>query len=84
MNVRVHIERVVLDGVPLEAGGGVALQRALEGELGRLLAARSPSQALRSSAALASHRGGEIRVGPDVGAAALGRSVARAVGGLGE
>ena len=40
--VRVHIESLVLDGVPLGAAPGRRLQAALSRELARLIAAREP------------------------------------------
>ena len=38
MNISLHIERLVLDGLPAHAGQVVVLQAALETELARLLA----------------------------------------------
>ena len=40
MNLALHIERLILDGLPLSRPQSVALQNALEGELSRLLANR--------------------------------------------
>ena len=40
MNVELHIERLVLEGLPLSRHQSVALQNALEREVGRLLADR--------------------------------------------
>jgi len=39
MNIRLHIERLVLDALPVTAREGVQIQNALETELARLLAA---------------------------------------------
>jgi hypothetical protein len=38
--VRLHIERLLLDGLPLTATQGARLQASLEGELARLIAGR--------------------------------------------
>jgi hypothetical protein len=38
--VRLHIERLVVDGLPLSAAQGTGLQLALQRELGHLLAGR--------------------------------------------
>jgi hypothetical protein len=38
MKIHVHIERLILDGLPLGPGGGVRVQAAVEAELARLLA----------------------------------------------
>lgn len=40
MNINLHIEQLVLDGLPLMPGQGPAVQAALEAELSRLLAER--------------------------------------------
>lgn len=40
MNINLHIERLVLDGLPVQAQQGPAIQAALEGELLRLLKER--------------------------------------------
>lgn len=37
MNIRVHIDRLILDGVALKRGEGNAVKHAMERELGRLL-----------------------------------------------
>lgn len=38
MNVNLHIERLILDGLPIESRHGSTLQASIETELGRLLA----------------------------------------------
>lgn len=38
MNIVLHIERLVLDGIPIDYSGRHALQTAVAAELGRLLA----------------------------------------------
>ena len=40
MNITLHIERLVLDGLPLTHGQSTAVKTALEGELARLLKER--------------------------------------------
>jgi hypothetical protein len=37
MNINLHIERLILDGLPLEARDGAAIRAAVEAELARLL-----------------------------------------------
>ena len=39
MRINLHIEKLVLDGLPLERRDGPAVQRAVEQELSRLMAA---------------------------------------------
>jgi hypothetical protein len=45
-----HIERVVLEGLPLTAGQGVRLRASLERELARLIEARGDGQGGRARA----------------------------------
>ena len=85
MNIQLHIERLILDGVPLGAGEGPRLQAAVEIELGRLLGERGMANGLVSDVAVDSVRGGAVQLGPNVGSAALGKQVAQAVyGGIGK
>jgi hypothetical protein len=49
MIIRVHIDRLVLDGIPLEAHGGNALRQAVTSELTRLLSTEGEPLGLSSS-----------------------------------
>ncbi len=40
MNINLHIERLILDGLPVEARDSALVQAAVEAELGRLLSER--------------------------------------------
>ena len=85
MNINVHIERLILDGVALGAGEGPRLKAAVEMELGRLLGERGMANGLASDVAVDSVRGGAVQLGRDVGGAGLGKQVAQAVyGGIGK
>jgi hypothetical protein len=53
MNIRLHIERLVLEGVPLGAGGAQILRGAMETELTRLLAEGGIGKQLLAGSALA-------------------------------
>lgn len=96
MNIRVHIDRLILDGLDLLPVQRTELQAALEAELARLLSAGGLSPALENGAALPVLRLGELSPlpagelpassapGAPGAAAGLGRQIARAVyGGLG-
>ena len=61
MNVRLHIGRVVLDGIDVAAGDRRRLKAAIESELARLVAERGLSAELA--------RGGNV---PSVGAPQIG------------
>ncbi len=43
MNINVHIERLILDGITMEKSQRPRMQRAVENELARLLAENGPS-----------------------------------------
>lgn len=51
MNVRLHIDRLVLDGVPMSAAERPRLQAAVEAELARLIEANGITPALASGIA---------------------------------
>ena len=81
-NIHLHIERLVLDGVPVN--GAQALQGAVEAELGRLLAASGLAASLAAGAAVPSLRVGDIRLAAGQGVDVLGGQIAGAVfGGIG-
>ncbi len=79
MNIRLHIDRLVLDGVPLEAGGAQGLQSALEGQLAQLLAEGGLSADLRRGGALRSIRAGNVQIPARPNGSQLGGQIARAV-----
>ena len=74
MNIEVHIERLVLDGLPLTASQGRAVQAALEGELARLLRTRG-ADAL-SAGAVPCLKVGSIQLAPGGQPAGVGRQIA--------
>ena len=83
MKIVVHIERVVLDGVALPGGERRALWASLQTELERMLAAGTGMNQLRHGHALASVRGGDIRVRTGMNSKVIGKEIAGAVyGGL--
>ena len=82
MDIHVRIDRLVLEGVTLPAGGGAAVGAALEAELGRLLAAGGLAEGWQAVAALPRLTAGPVSLaGSPVD---LGVGIARSVyGGLG-
>jgi hypothetical protein len=78
MNIVLHIERLVLDGVPLAAADHEALKATLAGELSRLLIGGLRSD-LQTGGAQSSVAGGSIELARGVGAAQLGQQLAQAV-----
>jgi len=75
--VQLHIERIVLDGVPLSQAEAGQLRGALQTELARLLAAGP--QVPWTDAALHSVRAPAIAVGTAVHPLELGRAIAHSV-----
>jgi hypothetical protein len=77
MKIRLHIERLVLDGVVVDRPR--VLHTALEQELARRLAEGGLSPELRSVGALQSVPGGAIELGQGPHPARLGTQIAGAV-----
>jgi hypothetical protein len=77
MNLTLHIERLVLDGLPVTSSNGVLLQAAVEAELGRLLASELMAPAVSSLQARVT--GGEMQFRPGVSAGELGGQIGRSV-----
>jgi hypothetical protein len=85
MNINLHIERLVLDGLPLEQRQGPQLQAAVERELTRLLSGTSSTGAFVSSSSLATINAGAIHLAENASPLGLGKQIATALhGGIGE
>jgi hypothetical protein len=79
MKINLHIERLIVDGLPLEQGDGARLQAAVERELARLLAGGQRVTRLRADAATAHASGGSFTLAEPADAARVGRQIAGAV-----
>jgi len=85
MNVRVSIDRLVLDGITVWAAQRPALREAVETELARLLAAGGVGEQWRQGGAVPHVAGGAVTVPAGEDPALLGRRIAEAVyGGIGQ
>ena len=85
MNIELHIERLILDGLAIEPGQAADIQTALEGELTRLLVESGVRADLRAGGAMPSLRGRAINVTSETNAAQLGTQIAQSVhGGIGQ
>jgi hypothetical protein len=83
MNIRLRIDRLVLEGIRLETGGARILQASLENELARLVAAGGLKPALLEGGALHSVRPGAIQLTADA-PSEMGKQLAHALyNGLG-
>ena len=80
MNINLHIERLILDGLPVEAGHGAAIREAVETELARLLAGEDSANHL-SGGAVPSVRAAEIRLAQRDTPGQLGRQIAGSIYG---
>ena len=81
MNVRLHIERLVLDGLPLAPGQAPLVQAAVETELARLLATGGVAPGLSGLGAVPALRADGLQIAPGAAPAGIGRQIARAVYG---
>jgi hypothetical protein len=79
MNVRLHIERLVLDGLDLRVGDRAKLQAAVEAELARLLGEGGLAPGLLAGGAVPALRGGPLPMPGKGGAAGLGEGIAQSV-----
>ena len=78
-NINLHIERLILDGVPLSHGQRPLVQAAVEAELARLLTSGGLSAELQSGGALRHVPGGNIQLSSDGNPHRLGQQIAHAV-----
>ncbi len=79
MNIRIHIERLVLDGVAAEPELAASVRAGLEAELVRLLAAEDVPALLHAGDAVPVLRPPPVPLAPDLPPGRLGAQVARAV-----
>jgi hypothetical protein len=89
MNINLHIERLVLDGINIRPDQRHLLKASMEAELGRLLSKGAVSRELASGGAMPaiSAKGFQLSAsnGPGNSPAQLGRQIAHSVyGGIGK
>jgi hypothetical protein len=85
MQMNIHIERLILDGLPLTRNQGALVQAAVEAELGRLLTERGLAASVQAGGALPSVRADAMQLKADSTPAQMGQQIAQAVyGGLGQ
>jgi hypothetical protein len=84
MKMNVHIERLVLEGLPVGSHDGPRVRAAVTAELERLIRTQGISQQLRSAGAVPEMRAGSLHMAERTSPRRLGTQIARAVyGGLG-
>jgi hypothetical protein len=79
MKIRVHIERLVLEGLPVTSLDGPRVRAAVQRELTRLLGAHGISGGLRQGGAVAEVRGGGLHLAGANGPTAIGTRIGRSV-----
>lgn len=85
MNINLHIERLVLEGLDVGPGQGVQVKAAVEAELTRMLADGGLSGALQSGGALTHVKSAGIQLANVSSPAGLGKQIAGSVyGGIGK
>jgi hypothetical protein len=77
MNIRLHIERLVLDGLPVTRAEAPRVKAAMEAELGRLLSEGGVSSELAAGGATPSVNAADIHVSP--APTRLGTQIAQSV-----
>jgi hypothetical protein len=81
MNVNLHIERLVLEGLSLDSRGGALVQEAVQTELARLLAEGEPALRSFASTAMPSVKGAPVNASPAESPPRLGSAIARSIHG---
>ena len=85
MNINLHIERLILDGLPLAPAQSAQVRSAVETELRCLLTAGGLHAGLQSGIALPSVRADALQLNADSHPTQIGRQIAQAVyGGIGQ
>jgi hypothetical protein len=79
MNIELHIERLILEGLPVSPRDRANLQAAVEAELTRLLAAGGLRSELLSGGAMRSLSAGEFQVPNNQSPMDLGNQIAHTV-----
>ncbi|MFZ4859037.1 MAG: hypothetical protein ACOYL3_21890 [Desulfuromonadaceae bacterium] len=84
MNINLHIERLILDGLNIGAGQGAQVKVAVEAELTRLLTEGGLAAGLEGGGAISNITAHPMRISGDASPADLGQEIARVVyGGIG-
>lgn len=81
MNINLHIERLILDGLPFETRHRTALRAEIEIELARLLTEKGVAANWQSGGATPSLRADAIQLTAQSDAAQIGRQIAGSIYG---
>lgn len=81
MNVNLHIERLILEGIPLSMREREVLETAVTTELTRLISESGLPAVMPTSGVVPSLAAGTVQLGPDNNPTLLGQQIAQAVYG---
>jgi hypothetical protein len=85
MNIRLHIERLVVDGFGLQRADGPTVKSAVQAELVHLLTGNGLRRELQQGGAVSQVRAGTLQVGAKPSPRQLGAQIACSVyGGIGK
>jgi hypothetical protein len=79
MSIRLHIEHLLLDGLPVSRSQGAQVKAAVEAELGRLLSEHGVAREFQSGAALPNVRAGAMHAPRGATPGMLGTQIARSI-----
>ncbi len=79
MNINLHIERLILDGLPIERAQAPHVQAAVEAELTRLLTANGLAADLQSGGAVPTVQANAMELTSGSSAAQMGTQIAQSV-----
>ena len=79
MKINLHIERLVLEGLPVERAQGALVQSAVQQELTRLLGFNGVAPGLTSGGAMPHARGGDMQFAKEASPCQLGTQIAQSV-----
>lgn len=81
MNINLHIERLILDGLPIDSRQGASVKEAVEAELTRLLEENGLSGSLQAGGAFPNLRTQSVDLSTGKSPAHAGEQIAQAVYG---
>jgi len=85
VNINLHIERLVLEGLNIGLGHGALLRQAVEAELSRLFSEGGLALGIKLGGALPNIRAGSIELNDNDSPSRLGQEIARSVySGIGD
>jgi hypothetical protein len=79
MSLHLHIDRLILDGLPYDTADASAIQRAVEAELSALVSEPTKQLCVRFGLSLSEVQGDAIQLHPNLRPAQTGKQIAKAV-----